>query len=121
MKILGCLSEIAVGLFKLILLCLIWGLVAPLWGGGCFVREDYLRSKNNEPTKYEIESNLERKLKSEAPAYIMKDIDVTAKRVSKGKWSVKVRAERIDGDYKYFDMSAIVDSNGDIHYFDGPL
>ena len=71
---------------------------------------------SGEPSLSEIEDGFRMSFASQTgmPASSM---HVKAKRLEKGRWAVRMTATRYDGQSRSLDATAVMDENGDIHYY----
>lgn len=71
---------------------------------------------SNEPSISEIERGSERSFASQLGAS-SSQVSARATRSGNGRWNVRITATRYDGAKRSINATAVMDKNGDIHYY----
>ena len=69
----------------------------------------------SEPSNSEIATGMKRSFITETGAYSA-NLNAKAKKIGDGRWAVKMTAEK-DGYKRTLNATAVMDKNGDIHYY----
>ena len=83
------------------------GLVAGMLLGGCGA---------SEPSNEEIAQGMMRSFVRETGVQ-PSNLRAKAKKIGNGRWAVIMEAERYDGERRTLNATAVMDKNGDIHYY----
>ena len=69
----------------------------------------------SEPSNADIERGMKESFIRKTGAFSA-SLDVKAKKIGNGRWSVRLTAER-NGQRRTLNATAVMDKNGDIHYY----
>lgn len=70
----------------------------------------------SEPSNKEIAQGMMRSLVRET-GVLPANLKAKAKKIGNGRWAVSVEAERYDGKRRTLNATAVMDKNGDVHYY----
>ncbi len=70
----------------------------------------------SEPSTAEVERGMVESFRRETGLTTGK-LEAKAKKIGNGRWAVRMTGERYDGERRSLDATAVMDKNGDLHYY----
>lgn len=93
---------------------MLMGLVLAL--AGCGASEPSNRCGTSEPSNKEIAQGMIQSFVRET-GIPSSNLKAKAKMIGNGRWAVSMEAERYNGERRTLNATAVMDKNGDIHYY----
>ena len=93
---------------------MLMGLVLAL--AGCGASEPSNRCGTSEPSNKEVAQGMIQSFVRET-GIPSSNLKAKAKKIGNGRWAVSMEAERHNGERRTLNATAVMDKNGDIHYY----